>query len=212
MSKKLILVLVFAILISLTALSIRGLASSNIKNYLPMIFREGEQNPPGRDTPTPQATATATPGRDTPTPAPTSTATATEIPPTATNTEIPPTATNTEIPPTATVPPCDYVCITYINNDPTTPDDLETEYVVIENFTDEPVQMFDWLLSNSNSLYYSFDLYILGAGESVRVWSKDGTDTQADLYWGLLQPAWDQYTGCGILYDQYNQLVDEYCY
>ena len=195
MVKKTILAFGLLILVSLMVISI-GSASATIRRYLPLIIKQGEESPPGRETPTPEVTATSTPARDTPTPVATLTSTATEVPPTTT--------------PTGII--CDYVCITYINNDPTTSDDLDTEYVVIKNFTDEPVQMFDWLLSDSANFHYSFDLYTLGADESVKVWTKEGMDTQTDLFWSLLWPAWDQYTDCGLLQDQYNQPVDEYCY
>jgi len=214
--KKAILALVLIIVIPLLFITISK-ASEGLDTFLPIVMREREGNPPSRPTPTSQASPTPTPGRDTPTPNPTATEipptpTYTEIPPTATNTEIPPTATNTPVPPTPTEVPCDYVCITDINNNPDTPDDLETEFVVITNFTDEEVDMTDWLLCNSDGICYSFDMYFLGAGESVNVWTKEGMDTQTDLYWDLPWPAWDQFSDCGTLMDRYNQVVDEYCY
>lgn len=222
MSSRKLSLLVLLLLIPLLVITI-GQAAGGEMLFLPIIFNEVGQEPPPRNTPTPTSveTATAIPPTATTTPTevpPTATATNTQVPPTPTETSVPPTPTETSVPPTPTntatptIAPCDYVCITYIENNPVNEDDLETEYVVIENFTDQPVDMTDWLLSDSDHWYYSFDFFTLQPGESVRLWTKDGLDTQTDIYWGLQWPVWNLDHDCATLFDQYNQFIDEYCY
>jgi hypothetical protein len=120
-----------------------------------------------------------------------------------------PTATAT---PTPTATPQAAVMITHIEADPSGPD-IEGEFVTVKNQTGQSVNMTDWTLKDRTSVTFAFpDNFSLGSGKSVDVWSKEGTNTSSDLYWGLSSPIWDNVKDCGYLYDEDDDLVDEFCY
>jgi hypothetical protein len=124
--------------------------------------------------------------------------------------EITPTPTVT---PTAT--PEASVQITFIEADPSGPD-LESEYVRIENKTGKDVVMTDWKLEKNTSKVFDFPTYTLKSGKKVDVYSRseneDDPDDSSVLYWGLAGAIWDNLKDCAYLYDEDNDLVDEFCY
>ena len=167
-------------------------------------------------TPTPTHTPTATPTHThtpTATPTPTDTPTATPTPtdtPTATPTpyrvylpvvlrEYTPPATPT---PTPVVPD---LRITYIEYD--LPEDLASEYVRIQSYAPAFVDMTGWTLADEDGNTFTFPSFALNAGAFVRVWTKAGSSTATDLYWGLGAPVWDNDHECGRLRDTGSHLV-----
>jgi hypothetical protein len=129
-------------------------------------------------------------------PTPTSTATLT---PTA-------TATPTKTP---TLEPGIY--IVDIDADPD--DGPLDEYVEIENESNKNEDMTDWRLRDEEgNIYYFPDGFTLRVGASVKVWTKAGTDTSGNLYWGRIEPVWNNSHDCAYLRDEDNNRVAQYCY
>jgi len=112
-----------------------------------------------------------------------------------------PTPTSTHIP---------GVHIIYIDNNP----DYELdEYVHIKNTEGQTQDMTDWTLRDDNKNIYTFpDNYKLLSGKSVKVWTKSGTDTSTDLYWGSEEPIWNLGSDCGYLRNEDNVRISSYCY
>jgi hypothetical protein len=89
-------------------------------------------------------------------------------------------------------------------------DDLELEYVEIANAGNIAQPMNGWLLCDQQGRHcYTFEIFTLPAGSAVKVWTKTGTDTDADLYWGHRMPIWTNTGDTAILRDHRGALVDE---
>ena len=123
-----------------------------------------------------------------------------------------PTCTPTITPtPTETPKPFAYIEITDMEYDPPG-DDVLGEYVVIENQGTANENMTGWKLKNEENNTFRFPTFILKAGSEVTVWTREGTNTETDLYWGSERAIWDNSEDCATLLDESYQLVDWYCY
>jgi hypothetical protein len=136
-------------------------------------------------------------GSQTAQPIPTATATVTGAPP-ATAT---PTATPTTPAPTAQVQ------ITFIEYNPDG-DDVLGEFVRIENTGSAAQGMTGWTLRDESAHIYTFPSFTLPSGGSVQVWTKIGTDTATDLYWGSGAAIWNNTGDTATLQDDQGQSVD----
>ena len=157
--------------------------------------------------PNQEITQTVTPSL---TPTPTGTITITATPtrtPTITGTL--PTATQTRTPtPTATLVPG--VFIVDIEFAPEThPLD---EYVTIRNQTGKFIPMEGWTLRDENQNTYTFPHYTLISWATVKVWTKAGTIDPENLYWGRIEPVWNDHGDCAYLRDDEGKLIDSECY
>lgn len=132
------------------------------------------------------------------------------ITPTATFTA---TATPTNTPsatPTVTPTPTPGVFISDIVYDPTEPLD---EYIEIENTGNNSVDMDGWWIKvDSNGARYDFEDFTLGGDKSVRVWTKVGTDSATNLYWGRTEDVWDDDSDAAYLRDDEGDIVDSFDY
>ena len=147
---------------------------------------------------------------ETPTPSQTPTVTGTiTITPTATVTGTLPTPTQTHTPtPTATLVPG--VFIVDIEFAPEThPLD---EYVTIRNQTGKFIPMEGWTLRDENQNTFTFPRYTLTSWATVKVWTKAGIIDPENLYWGRLEPVWNDHGDCAYLRDDEGKLVDSECY
>ena len=139
-----------------------------------------------------------------PTPSPTPTSTPTRTPT--------PTKTPTPTPTKTPLPEVEIVNIVY---DP--PIELD-EYVEIKNFEDKlTVKMGTWIIKADTGELYEFpDNFDLGAGKSVKVWTKDGTNSATNLYWGNPTEIWIKGDNCAylkIVKDDGSKIeIDTYCY
>jgi hypothetical protein len=87
--------------------------------------------------------------------------------------------------------------------------DLDEEYVVIENRGTGDQDMAGWTLNNDELSTYRFpDGFSLRGGASVRVWTKSGKDTDVALYWGNDEGVWDNESGVAYLRDRSGTLID----
>ena len=123
-----------------------------------------------------------------------------------------PTCTPTITPaPTETPKPFAYIEITDLEYDPPR-DDVLGEYVAIENQGTANENMTGWKLKNDENETFRFPAFTLKAGAGVTVWTKEGINTETDLYWGSETPIWNNQGDCATLLDESYQLVDWYCY
>ena len=67
---------------------------------------------------------------------------------------------------------------------------LGSESVLLQNNGLEPIILTGWTLKNVEGSSYIFPQLTLYPGGTVQVHSGSGTDTAADLYWGLSSPVW----------------------
>ncbi|USZ67543.1 lamin tail domain-containing protein [Halorussus salilacus] len=92
-------------------------------------------------------------------------------------------------------------------------EDSLDEYVDIRNDGDADLEMTGWTLEDEADYTYEFpDGFTLGAGETVRVHTGDGEDTDTDLYWGMGIPVWNNDGDTAYLYDDAGNLADELTY
>jgi hypothetical protein len=90
-------------------------------------------------------------------------------------------------------------------------DDLQNEYVRIENTGGSAANMTNWTLSDVAGNTFTFPPFTLNPGASVHVWTKAGTGTATDLYWGRGSSVWDNAGDCAYLRDRVGNQVDSYC-
>lgn len=103
------------------------------------------------------------------------------------------------------------VVITSILFDPPGPD-VDGEYVLIENQGGSPVDMTGWTLRDEADNTFTFPTFTLSPGASVRVWTRSGSNTATDLYWGRALPVWNNTGDTAYLRDASNVLIDTYAY
>jgi hypothetical protein len=131
--------------------------------------------------------------------------------PTATGTA---TATATTTPsksptPTRTPTPEPGVYIVDIVYDPNNSLD---EYIEIKN-TGSSVDMKDWWIKEDRyGNRYDFPDFTLGKGDSVRVWTKIGTDNDTNLYMDRTTEFWHNSHDTALLRDDEGEIVDSYDY
>jgi competence protein ComEC len=71
-------------------------------------------------------------------------------------------------------------------------ENLNDEYVVLENTDDTALDLSGWTLSDEADHTYTFpDGFSLDAGARVTVYAGSGTDTATELYWGQSQAVWN---------------------
>jgi len=120
-----------------------------------------------------------------------------------------PSPTNTPVP-TATPEPAD-IQITHIEFNPDG-DDVQGEYVQIENQGGEGQTMTNWTLRDEANHVFTFPSFSLGAGKTVWVWTKSGSNTPTDLYWGSGTAIWNNTGDTAYLEDNQGNLIDTYAY
>lgn len=96
------------------------------------------------------------------------------------------------IAPTATTPPAN-VQITLIVYNPAG-DDVQGEYVRLENKGGVTAVMDGWTLSDDDGQVFTFPAFSLAAGASVQIWTKGGANNTSNLYWGR---SWSVWTNTG---------------
>lgn len=111
----------------------------------------------------------------------------------------------------ATVSPPPNVEITHIEYNPPG-DDVQGEYVRIENSGGSSANMTGWTLRDDANHVFTFPTFTLNPSAFVRVWVKSGTNTATDLYWGRSQAVWNNTGDCAYLRNSGGTPIDTYCY
>jgi len=86
------------------------------------------------------------------------------------------------------------------------------EYVVIKNTRKSAVYLTDWTLRDDQKNIFTFPAYELGAGKSVKIWTRVGVNTTDNLYWNLDTEVWNIGGDCGYLRDSQGNLQSYICY
>ena len=86
---------------------------------------------------------------------------------------------------------------------------MEGEWVLIANDGEGDQDMTGWKLSDDDDHFYFFpEGFILESETEVYVWTRSGTDTDTDLYWGRSDPVWGNDGDTAYLEDDEGTLVD----
>jgi hypothetical protein len=110
---------------------------------------------------------------------------------------------------TPTTPPAN-VKITHIEYDPPGTD-LDGEYVTIQNQGGSAAVMTGWTLADNDSHVFTFPSFTLQPNASVNVWSKAGSNTSTDLFWGSSQAIWTNTGDCATLHNGIST-IHQVCY
>ncbi|MFZ3069905.1 MAG: lamin tail domain-containing protein [Anaerolineaceae bacterium] len=68
--------------------------------------------------------------------------------------------------------------------------DLQLEYILIRNESDQALNLAGWKAVGSPDRSYTFPNLSLNRNGAVRLYSKDGTDSVIELFWGSAQALW----------------------
>lgn len=69
--------------------------------------------------------------------------------------------------------------------------ELETERVIIHHVGEKEVSLVGWQLQDGDGNAYSFPALTMFQGGAVTVYSREGTSTVVELYWGQDEPIWE---------------------
>jgi hypothetical protein len=72
--------------------------------------------------------------------------------------------------------------------------------------------MMGWTLRDENQNVFTFPRYTLISWASVTIWTKAGIIDPDNLYWGRIEPVWNDYGDCAYLRDDEHNLIDNECY
>ena len=85
---------------------------------------------------------------------------------------------------------------------------LDNEYVLIENQGPGDQTMTGWTLCDeNNNTYFFLAGFTLYGRQDIRVWTKSGTSTNTDLYWGRDNGVWGQ-NDTAYLRDNMGTVID----
>ena len=104
------------------------------------------------------------------------------------------------------------VCFTDIVYKPTT-SPLD-EWVTIKNLGNNSVELEGWrIVSDSSTIFkYDFPKFTLKTGQTVKVWTKTGTNSSSVLYMNHGEQFWKDNQDCGYLKDDERSTINSFCY
>ena len=70
--------------------------------------------------------------------------------------------------------------------------DVENERVLIRHVGDQAVSLAGWLLEDEDGHTYVLPALTMFTGGAVTVYSRAGTNTVVELYWGMHDPVWSE--------------------
>jgi hypothetical protein len=68
--------------------------------------------------------------------------------------------------------------------------ELETERVLIKHIGEVEVSLVGWQLQDQDGNTYNFPALTMFQGGAVTVYTRSGTSTVVELYWGQTEPLW----------------------
>ncbi len=90
--------------------------------------------------------------------------------------------------------------------------DVEGEYVLIENREPRDVDLGNWTLRDKAGHVYTFPRITLPHNGSCRVWTRQGTDSSRNLFWGMKHAVWNNTGDQAELRDREGRPVNVYRY
>lgn len=92
-------------------------------------------------------------------------------------------------------------------------DNLNDEYVTLENVGSEAVNMDGWTMSDSaDHTYYFPSGFTLDAGDRVTIYTGSGSDSSSELYWGSDSAVWNNVGDTVYVETLSGETVVEYSY
>jgi hypothetical protein len=101
------------------------------------------------------------------------------------------------------------VRITHLEYNPAGPA-VAGEYVLIHNSGSRSADLTGWTLSDMAFHTFRLPPFILAPNADVRVWTRTGVNTAADLYWGRRAAVWNNVGDRAFLRDSRGLLVSEF--
>ncbi len=87
------------------------------------------------------------------------------------------------------------------------------EWIELTNTGDAAVDLDGYRLRDAGLHVYTFSAIVVAPGETIRLYSGRGVDTDVALYWGLAgEEVWDNAGDAAYLYDPGAAFVDAYTY
>jgi hypothetical protein len=87
------------------------------------------------------------------------------------------------------------------------------EYVELKSNSETDIDMRNWTLSDKAGWEYKIEFdFVLKPGETVKIWTKTGINTDSDLYWGRGSCVWNNDFDTAYLKDRTGSLIDNYSY
>ena len=68
--------------------------------------------------------------------------------------------------------------------------ELDTERVIIQHIGEKEVSLLNWQIQDQNGHVYTFPALTIFKGGNVNIFTRKGTSTVVDLYWGLDEAIW----------------------
>ncbi|MEI8132879.1 MAG: lamin tail domain-containing protein [Leptolinea sp.] len=68
--------------------------------------------------------------------------------------------------------------------------DLETEVVLLKRTGEGELWVTGWRLEDENNHRFTFPELMLNKDGAIKIYSKPGTNSVIELYWGLKEPVW----------------------
>ena len=89
---------------------------------------------------------------------------------------------------------------------------LNDEYVIIENISSKDVNIGDWTVKDSGINIYKFRSFLFKKDSTIYLFSGSGIDNGGDFYWGGSRPVWNNDHDTLYLRDDEGLLVEIYNY
>ncbi|MCA9938165.1 MAG: lamin tail domain-containing protein [Anaerolineales bacterium] len=87
------------------------------------------------------------------------------------------------------------------------------EAVILRNVTDTPLDMTGWQLEDKQGHVFPFPSFTLDAGARVTIWTKEGENSRADLFWNIRTSVWnDDVSDTATLRNAVGDVVTTYTY
>jgi hypothetical protein len=71
------------------------------------------------------------------------------------------------------------------------PGELDAEQVLIKHIGEKEVSLVGWQLQDQDGNVFIFPALTMFQGGAVTVYTREGTSTVVELYWGLDEPIWE---------------------
>lgn len=91
-------------------------------------------------------------------------------------------------------------------------DNLETEFVALENVGNGPVDLDGWRVEDRAGHTYVFHALVLEPGATVHLRTGSGTDSASERFWGRRMQLWNSDGDTVLVFDDGDDLVAEYTY
>jgi hypothetical protein len=104
------------------------------------------------------------------------------------------------------------VCFTDIDYKPTG-SELD-EWVTVKNLGNSSVELENWRIASDSSTKFKYDFpkFTLKTGQTVKVWTKIGTNSSSQLYMNRTEQFWQDNSDCGYLKDDDRKTINSFCY